>query len=689
MDDLYDDLLEIAGRSEPSQKRRKASAEKARKRRKAQFSSDDETDNDLEADEADSDEEMDEDSDASDEEGGSNRRRQSGADTPKSGRSMPLKKRVAQQEDDDDEDEDNFEERIRQELGYGADLYKSEADREELGRKSELEREMELADRAEKRDELLQQRELQMQQRARAQEGAGGTAAMERRPKPARESRAVPAKRDSRERRQTTQQQRSNKDALQELKALRERKGLATTGAEEKQRKKQKSRSGRARDEEDEDYDENEASEEEVLSEEEAYKEEEEEKLSEEDEEDAAPLDRLAPRRAQDSDDEEAEADDDPVCDRGMLESVTITRTTLEKWHKEPFFSDTLSSCYVRISIGMDPDRNVVYRVASVVKVLTGSHEGKQLAPYEFPSGSMKHTGKWLLLEIGKSRRPFRMDTISNQPITEPEFLRWINQLNKDLVPVPRKSDFEELIAKIAQANEFRYTSAEVKKILEEKKAEGKGPTNYTVEKSRKVFLRDQARERGDMEEVARLDQEIEVLDVKLKEVQARMTKLTNLNSRNKLNNELSVYNAAMQKKAMASEGTGKTTNDPFSRRPTQLSNYWTTKSQQPAAAPESSVSEEMTQPGLEAAKKPDEEDAPEATMETKSGKDMAVWLAESHKSCLLTVDLSLVKHKTEDAPLAAKWRLPAAHTPFNMLQAHQLHSLSLEEYRKTQGIEI
>lgn len=37
--------LQIAGRSEPSQKRRKASAEKARKRRKAQFSSDDDTDN--------------------------------------------------------------------------------------------------------------------------------------------------------------------------------------------------------------------------------------------------------------------------------------------------------------------------------------------------------------------------------------------------------------------------------------------------------------------------------------------------------------------------------------------------------------------------------------------------------------------------------------------------------------------
>lgn len=41
-----------------------------------------------------------------------------------------------------------------------------------------------------------------------------------------------------------------------------------------------------------------------TLTQEEAYKEEEEEKLSEEDEEDAAPLDRLAPRRVQDSDDE-------------------------------------------------------------------------------------------------------------------------------------------------------------------------------------------------------------------------------------------------------------------------------------------------------------------------------------------------------------------------------------------------
>ena len=50
----------------------------------------------------------------------------------------------------------------------------------------------------------------------------------------------------------------------------------------------------------------------------------------------------------------------------------------------------------------------------------------------------------------------------------------------------------------VLHASDFRYTAEEVRRILEEKREQGKGPDNLTREKNRLTFLRDQAVANGE-----------------------------------------------------------------------------------------------------------------------------------------------------------------------------------------------
>ena len=53
------------------------------------------------------------------------------------------------------------------------------------------------------------------------------------------------------------------------------------------------------------------------------------------------------------ADDEQEE--EDPVMTIAMLQKVIVSRTTMERWHKQPFFEDTVKGCYTRVLIGLDP----------------------------------------------------------------------------------------------------------------------------------------------------------------------------------------------------------------------------------------------------------------------------------------------------------------------------------------------
>jgi hypothetical protein len=48
------------------------------------------------------------------------------------------------------------------------------------------------------------------------------------------------------------------------------------------------------------------------------------------------------------------------------------------------------------------------------------------------------------------------MDVVSNQVITEAEFSRWTKTLQQEGIPLPSKSEIDELKSKLDRANDFR-----------------------------------------------------------------------------------------------------------------------------------------------------------------------------------------------------------------------------------------
>eukprot|EP00959_Pyramimonas_sp_CCMP1952_P269632 5636884-Pyramimonas_sp.AAC.1 len=77
----------------------------------------------------------------------------------------------------------------------------------------------------------------------------------------------------------------------------------------------------------------------------------------------------------------------------------------------------------------------------------------------------------------------FRMDVVSNQPIQESEFLRWTRSLAQEAIALPTKAEIDELEAKLARANEFRYTAEEVKLLVEEKRKAGQSTVSGASER--------------------------------------------------------------------------------------------------------------------------------------------------------------------------------------------------------------
>eukprot|EP00854_Cymbomonas_tetramitiformis_P017271 gene17271-20551_t len=371
--DLDDELFAATAGAKPSNKKRKSSksTKGSNSKRRRELSESDESEGEAELSEEEVSEGDDDDDDDDDEDALLRGKK----DASKGGSSMPLKKRVAMQDDDSDEasvldDEDLFERELYKELGFGKDLYKDDEDKNELAQMTEFYREYELAERAEKRDALIEQHQLR--ERNRQQEAAFV------------ESTQTPKARQSAGPKRTQPQRRQEREKdseLKELKAIREKKGL--------HKPRPTARPSRDDDEE--------GSSGEEYQEEDAKPSDNEEDLEEEDDDDYAMVDRRGDdRRGRREETPEAYSDDDmedmhehdeeKFAEQSDLKHVILSRVTLEKWHKELFFANTVVGCFVKVSVGVK-DGHPIYALGEVVDIIDGEHNGKQLKHYEFPLG--------------------------------------------------------------------------------------------------------------------------------------------------------------------------------------------------------------------------------------------------------------------------------------------------------------
>ena len=147
------------------------------------------------------------------------------------------------------------------------------------------------------------------------------------------------------------------------------------------------------------------------------------------------------------------------------------------------------------------------YALGEIVGVAEGKHKAYNLKEYEYPhKGSGKWTNKWLLLRYGRDERAFMIAEVSNSPVTDAEYGAWRAQLEKDGVKFPQLRDINAAQSNIKSAQDYRYTSEDIQKMLSKRAEKRSGlQQNLASQKENIRRLIERAKMDGDDEAVANL----------------------------------------------------------------------------------------------------------------------------------------------------------------------------------------
>ena len=178
------------------------------------------------------------------------------------------------------------------------------------------------------------------------------------------------------------------------------------------------------------------------------------------------------------------------------LEKIRLSRYKVDKFVHLPIFKRTVVGCYVRIGIGQNTERNIpVYRIAEVTDVC-------ETAKVYNVMNTRTNIG--LKLRHGKHERVFRAQFISNSPFTESEFTKWRATCETEHVELPTIQHCDDKAESIRKALTYRYSSADVDKILASKEKFSKHPHNYAMTKAKLQKEREQHLDNGNQEQVRR-----------------------------------------------------------------------------------------------------------------------------------------------------------------------------------------
>jgi len=245
------------------------------------------------------------------------------------------------------------------------------------------------------------------------------------------------------------------------------------------------------------------------------------------------------------------------------LDKIRLSRYKLDRFCHLPIFKKTVVGCFVRISIGNHPIKGPMYRVAEILDIC------ETAKVYEVIKN---RTNIGLKVRHGKDTKVFRMNFVSNSPITESEFKKW-QEASKDAnLDIPLKSHVEEKLKNIQYALEYKFSNADVDKMLASKEKFAKGPKNLAVHKAKLQRDLITAQNNGDTKEVEDLELKLSELEERAEDLDKKrcgtLSNITFINDRNRrMNIERAEAGIKLEEERMKKEGH---IQDPFTRRKTR-----------------------------------------------------------------------------------------------------------------------
>uniref|UniRef100_A0A3Q1JIK8 RNA polymerase-associated protein RTF1 homolog n=1 Tax=Anabas testudineus TaxID=64144 RepID=A0A3Q1JIK8_ANATE len=448
-------------------------------------------------------------------------------------------------------DSDSSEDEVFRD-GYDDDLMGDAEDRARLEQMTEKEREQELFNRIEKREVLKRRFEIKKKLKtAKKKEKEEKKKKQEEEQEKRKQSQVQDTQvvmSHNKERRSKRDEKLDKKSqAMEELKAEREKKKNKTAELLAKRQ---------------------------PLKTSEVYSDDEEEE-EEDDDKSSVKSDRSSRSSSYDDDEkEETPPKSQPVSLPDELNRIRLSRHKLERWCHMPFFAKTVTGCFVRIGIGNSSSKPV-YRVAEIVDVVETAKV--------YQLGSTR-TNKGLQLRHGGDTRVFRLEFVSNQEFTESEFMKWKEAMMAAGMQVPTLDEITKKEQSIKEALNYKFNDKDIEDIVKEKDRFRKAPPNYHFKlKILKSKLNDNnyhifamAEESGDGEKVKVIQDELNELEERAEALDRQRTK--NISAISYINQRNRSWNIVESEKALVAEGQNAKNQqmDPFTRRqckPTMVSN--------------------------------------------------------------------------------------------------------------------
>ncbi|XP_034713482.1 RNA polymerase-associated protein RTF1 homolog isoform X2 [Etheostoma cragini] len=438
-------------------------------------------------------------------------------------------------------DSDSSEDEVFRD-GYDDDLMGDAEDRARLEQMTEKEREQELFNRIEKREVLKRRFEIKKKLKtAKKKEKEEKKKKQEEE----QEKRKLSQVQDTQVVMSHNKERRSKRDekldkksqAMEELKAEREKKKNKTAELLAKRQ---------------------------PLKTSEVYSDDEEEE-EEDDDKSSVKSDRSS-RSSSYDEKEETPPKSQPVSLPDELNRVRLSRHKLERWCHMPFFAKTVTGCFVRIGIGNSSSKPV-YRVAEIVDVVETAKV--------YQLGSTR-TNKGLQLRHGGDTRVFRLEFVSNQEFMDNEFMKWKEAMIVAGMQVPTLDEITKKEQTIKEALNYKFNDKDIEDIVKEKDRFRKAPPNYAMKKTQLLKDKAMAEESGDGDKVKVIQDELNELEERAEALDRQRTKsisaISYINQRNRS------WNIVESEKALVAEGQNAKNQqmDPFTRRqckPTMVSN--------------------------------------------------------------------------------------------------------------------
>lgn len=189
------------------------------------------------------------------------------------------------------------------------------------------------------------------------------------------------------------------------------------------------------------------------------------------------------------------------------IERVRVGRSRFAMVCFYPGFEEAITGCFVRINIGVDKETGQnIYRMA----VIKGFVEDR---PYAVETANGKHfkTTQYLRAAHGKAERNWPFITCSDSPFTEPEWNRYKQTCLAEGVTIPTKPKLIEKITDINNLVNRSWTEAELQEKLT--KSGALVAKFIPIERNRLNNLIKEAKARGDEEQMAKLQKELDGLE--------------------------------------------------------------------------------------------------------------------------------------------------------------------------------